>query len=581
MKTTNTFKAEVRPMSNVLFQNDVRYRIPRYQRPYAWTEDDVTDFWNDIHEEHNLFIGSMIFNYEHQVSENYIDVIDGQQRLLTITIMQAVLRDLARGFDEKVAERLHRWGIGLEDQDGIYDHRIRCGDTTRTFFEKHIQSEFDGRPIQAKTSSPEERRIRRNYAYFRKRVLENLERFDSATGKLDEIRSIRNKIRSLLVIHVEIGSEEEAYEIFETTNARGVDLTVADLVKNLIFKKIKMKDGYDQAKEKWEDIQDNVRESGIELKRFIRYYWMSKFGICPEKKLFREIKTNTFDWQGLLDGLHSDSYVFLNLVRCNETYWKKMGVKDDVIKALSGIQRMGFGICYVFLLRLFSNIGGMNVDPIRIVRSIERFTFLYSAVCRGVINRCERIYSEFACELQGLVEGGEAGPEEFGSVLGRLEKELVGIAPKFEVFNESFSEIAYKRGASRGLTYFILDRVNSHVSPTDEMKVAQEFVSTEHVLPQSPEKAWKLSTKDVARYVHLLGNLTLVDRRINSEAGNGSLGDKLEVLKESALPITEKLVSEISSQKCPYWDEGKIRERQGKLAKMAYDEVWRLPVAND
>ncbi len=85
------FDAEDRAIREVLF-GDEEFRIPRYQRHYAWTEDQISEFWNDVTGSNkNLFIGSFIFNYETVNDNGYVEVVDGQQRLLSFTIFSAVL----------------------------------------------------------------------------------------------------------------------------------------------------------------------------------------------------------------------------------------------------------------------------------------------------------------------------------------------------------------------------------------------------------------------------------------------------------------------------------------------------------
>jgi uncharacterized protein with ParB-like and HNH nuclease domain len=576
MRKTLTFKAEDRPMKDVLFSNDARFRIPRYQRPYAWSEDDVEEFWNDLLQDDALFIGSMIFNYEHVESEGYIDVIDGQQRLLSITILEAVLRDIARNYDPKLSELINEFEIALKDREGAMDFRIRCGDTTRPFFENYIQNS-DTNVVDAKTRSAEELRIKRNYIFFHDRVSNEVGRFNTHEDKIGVIKGIRKKLETMIVIHVRIDSEEEAYEIFETTNARGVDLSVADLVKNLILKKLRSEGSRDDAKVKWEEMRENVQDSGTELKRFIRYYWVSKHKACPEKRLFREIKNQTTDWQGLLDDLHRDAEVFNDLYECNETDCLAKGIHPEIYRSLVAIRNMNFTISYLFLVRLFSNYSALGMNPRRIVKAVENFTFLYSAVCRLPINKCEKVYSRYAVELHKAVQSQESKRRvAVERVFGNLENELNSLLPTFEVFKESFMAIAYKKNSeqARKLIRYVLDSVNTHMTTTKEVRVDPYNVNIEHILPQTPDKRWGLSKQEIASYVNLLGNLTLVDKRINSQAGNVGLKMKLDVLEKSQLPITAEVVDQIrtSSQ---IWGESQILQRQEKLAKLAYYNVWR------
>ena len=90
------FEAKDTKLKEVLFSStSSRIRIPRYQRPYAWTEEQVSEYWSDIiSEDQAYFLGSFIFNKENE-DDGFIDVIDGQQRILTSTIFIAVLRNIS------------------------------------------------------------------------------------------------------------------------------------------------------------------------------------------------------------------------------------------------------------------------------------------------------------------------------------------------------------------------------------------------------------------------------------------------------------------------------------------------------
>lgn len=577
MNRTLTFKAEDRLMKDVLFANDVRFRVPRYQRPYAWGEDDVEEFWNDLLQEDTLFIGSMIFNYEHQQSDNYVDVIDGQQRLLSITILEAVLRDIAVLYDPELSKLIQEFEIALKDRHGNQDYRILCGDTTQPFFGGYIQR-GDADIRNARTATAEERRIKGNYSFFFERVNRELERLSSNEQKLECLKAIRKKLETLIVIHVRIDSEEEAYEIFETTNARGVDLSVADLLKNLIFKKIRVADGADSAKDKWEEMRTQIQATNTELTRFIRYYWISKHKPCPAKRLFREIKRATTDWQLLLDDLHRDADVFNDLYVCNEADWMARSIHPEAYRSLLSIKRMNFTISYIFLVRLFSNLPRLGMNPRSIVRTIERFTFLYSAVSRQPINKCEKVYGEHARQLHEAVTVEDKTERRLAveKVFASLKQALIDLVPAREVFKDAFMGIAYKNNQSaRQFVGYILDAINASMTPTNELVIDPHNVNTEHVLPQNPAEGWGLSKRNVAPYVNLLGNLTLVDKRINSMAGNDSLAEKLNVLDKSELPITKALVAEIQAAD-PVWSQAEIEQRQAQLADTAYDQVWKI-----
>jgi len=348
------FEANDQKIEEVLFSSN-KFRIPRYQRPYAWTEDQISDFWNDLLEDgSSYFMGSFILNYESLESEGYIDVIDGQQRILTITIFSAVLRDIVKSYDSDLSNRIQRSDIMFEDRrTGKYFVRVTTGDSTKKFFEEYIQNNTSD-IYTSKPKTIEEKRIKKVYEFFYKKVKAVITNKDTNESKVDWIENTRVKLSDLTVIRIKINNEEDAYEIFETTNARGVDLSVSDLLKNVIFKNIPKKDSRDEAKEVWTNISNNIENSNTELKRFIRYYWLSKFSFVTEKTLFREMKTVVLNtqWQDLLYTLWTDSENWKMIYDGTDEDFK--GLKDGhkIYRSIFAIRLMKVTQCNVLLLSL-------------------------------------------------------------------------------------------------------------------------------------------------------------------------------------------------------------------------------------
>lgn len=232
------FHAEDKSIEDVLFTNS-KYRVPRYQRPYSWSADHIDDFWTDLQEGGaNTFLGSFVFNHESLKKDGYLEIIDGQQRLLTITLFMALLRNMAFELgDEKFAGRLQRKCIAFEDLTGAESYRIQPGDSLRDFFEGQIQ--HFSLPTWPAKPSREHGLIISNYGRLRELVTEQLESKKEKVEKLDELQRLWVRTAALRVIQIDINSEEDAYTIFETVNARGAELTAADLLKNLIFRNVK------------------------------------------------------------------------------------------------------------------------------------------------------------------------------------------------------------------------------------------------------------------------------------------------------------------------------------------------------
>lgn len=572
-----SFEAADKRIEQVLFSQR-KYRVPRYQRPYAWGIEQISEFWNDlITNSEPYFLGSVVFCTESERQDGFVEIIDGQQRLLTITIFIGVLRDIAKTIDASVAGRYQRQDIAIEDRHGKESFRIIPDDPLIEYFSKYIQKS-DNNILLSSPTTPEEGRVKKNYEYLHDKVNDDLSRYDSNEAKLSVLERFRRKVSDLVVIDVEIAREEDAYEIFETTNARGVDLSVSDLLKNLIFKKIQPGDDRDLAKEIWQDITNNIQATDTELKKFIRYFWLSKYAAVTEKQLYREVRNKTTDWEGLLNDLWKNSELFNLLLDGNEDSFQAYKNGKKIYNSVFALRLMEVSQCFVLLLSILRNIYKLETDPTRIFQLIEKFTFQYSAVCSLPGNRPEKIYTKYALQIEEACKGQPSKNHsgKIQAIFASLEKDLKEEYPKYQLFEESFSDVSYKNSEkNRKLIKYILSNIDSHYRTTNELIIDFSNVNVEHILPQNPDASWQLSKKQIKPYVNKLGNLTLVDKRINSRLQNKTIEKKLPELEQSTLPLTIELVKQLKKTSGK-WDEQAIIDRQKELAKLAYDKIWNF-----
>lgn len=578
MKQAVTFEARDTKIRDVLFA-DYAYKIPRYQRPYTWDDDQVSEFWNDlISDDGSSFLGSLIFNNEDFEKTRTIDIIDGQQRLLTITIFVAVLRDIAKGIDKSKGELFQRKDLAFEDRiTGKQTYRITPGDQTREYFEKNVQ-DFDNNILESNTSNDEQQKIKKNYLFFYEKVTDGLKRYTNKDDQLNYLNNLRNKIGNLSVINIQIVNEDEAYEIFETTNARGVDLSVADLLKNLIFKKLPPNEDKDFARDRWQEIIDLVEETNTEMRKFIRQYWISRHASVTEKKLFREIKRETTSYNELLDDLWLSADIYNRILEGNERDWTGFKNGRKIYGSTSALRLMNVSQCNVLFLAILRNYEKLGTDPAKIFELIEKFSFKYHIVCKLPSNKVEKVYARYAKSIEDTVKGVDNKhiPGRIQSAFSALEKELKDISPNKDFFISEFKDISYKNTEqSRKVIKYIFSKIDNSYRTTKEELIDFENVNIEHLLPQNPGKEWGLRKSEIKDYVNKLGNLTIIDKVINSIAGNKKIQEKIEILITSNLPINKKLVEEIKENNYQ-WDEGFINKRQVELGEIAWETVWHF-----
>ena len=384
-----------------------KYMIPRYQRPYSWTVSEVEDLWNDITRDDSIFLGSFVFNYENYDKTKFVEVIDGQQRLITLTIFFAVLRDIYKKLkEEKKSAKTQELIAFIDDVDLTQDFRLKCGDSLAHFFEQYIQK---GEDFPKKIKRPEHKQIRENYEFLMNKIEEEIIDMDTSE-KIKYIDELKRKIFDFKIILIQTKSNEDAYSIFETVNARGADLTSADLLKNYIFGQLSKQDGEeDYAKEKWSEIVNNMEsvKGKLTVSKLIRYFWLSKYGFTTEKKLYREIKKEIKDYNKLLEEIHMASSYYAKMVGDTvQDDWEELESNVNVqkiIDAFKALRIMGITQPFPIIFALLMNHDKIPLDFSNFLKVLENHHFAFSAICKLSGNVVEKIYYKRALEIQKAI----------------------------------------------------------------------------------------------------------------------------------------------------------------------------------
>jgi uncharacterized protein with ParB-like and HNH nuclease domain len=577
--------SDTKSLGDIIFRNaKYRVKIPKYQRPYAWELQQIEEFWDDIVQTNpTFFLGPVIVNIEYIKSKDpYIEVVDGQQRLITATILSAVIRDVYISFGKKdLASIIQGNFISYKDLDNIdRGFRLTTGLSTNEFFSHFIQTS----PSTIDESSPvtkEEKRIKNNYITLRKLLLEHISAETSNENKIKKISDVRDRLNKLTVIEIEIENDSEAYEIFERVNNYGIDLSLSDLLKNHILKN---STNPDEAHKTWYEIEKNIQSSESEMKKFIRYHWLSKYRFKTEKQIYNDIKANIRDYDVFLIELFESSELYLDILKGNRPDFMDLKVNGKNISSkiytlILASRYMGISQDNVFYLSLLRNIhqNKLIVNPANFFLFLENFLFKYFAVSTLPANKVEKLFSKYAIELEAFCNSSKEEKilkKETNRMFDHFKNDLKDLIPVKEYFNEKFDEIKYSNTekARRIITY-ILSKYENYLNDIIEKNIDYDNVNIEHVLPQKPE-SWGLSRSEIKGYVHKIGNLTLISKKLNSQMGNIELEKKIPILKKSDLKINKVLINFIN-KKNNNWTEDLITERSNMLSSLAYDEIWK------
>lgn len=573
-----SFTAQNRLLEDLWGNSTKKYVVPRYQREYSWGTDEVDNLWNDLFSDEEFFLGSIVLNIGS--GTNRTEIIDGQQRMLTMTILYAAIRDIANDLGlESQAAIVNNTEIYRSGAFGGGHYIIYPADSLKDYFRRSVQKYPN--PNFNAPRTKEEKLVRSNYEFFKKKLKMRMDRLLSEEDIQSEFSTIAAKLRNTMYIRIEVTEGYDAYRIFETMNARGVDLTVADLIKNMIFRQIDvLDDGTDVARDKWDKIKENLEDTPFDIARFVRYHWISSKSTVTKRKLYREIKDKTSDngWEDLLNSLVNDSQLIRELTKGSVDNPNNINSINEINKTLKSISKLGSIQCYVLLLSLFRNREMLDIsmdETKEIIQKMENFIFTYHTVCRKPANTVEGYYSDLAVGINQLGRDDDSR-ERLRSRITALYVKWADLWPLKQEFIDKFCSIKYSNSSiGKKKIRYILSKIDNHNHPRQNYEVSiNENISIEHLLPQNPEN-WRLTVEEISEYNHIIGNLLLVGIPINSEASNLALEEKVRILRESRIQSTVELINKIEERDSLYWSRNDIEERGRELATLSYEEIWR------
>ncbi|MBF8266870.1 MAG: hypothetical protein HW388_378 [Dehalococcoidia bacterium] len=539
-----------------------RFRVPQYQRRYSWDYQQVDQLWTDILEasesgEEDYFLGALVLS---KTDDDAVETIDGQQRLATLTILLSVLRDhLVQHKREDVANKLHDY-ILRPDLRGTRTPVVTLGPADADDFHNYVQLPLTDPDREApgirrpagRRGRPQKNYVRNAYDLLSRRIEEKING-QSEEEAIENLISIASFVtRKVTLISTLVTSDDQAYIIFETLNDRGLDLSIADLLKNHLFSLAakRVSGELDSVTVLWQQLATTLE--GVSIPRFLRHYWLSHYRVVTQRKLYGTIKaylvSSKKNPRTFLDELISDAQIYVQLVSPKQGDPQALTLRD---LALMGITQ------HLPLLMAASRVVPKEFS--KVVGLVESLTMRYSIVGNLNPNRLERSYSEWAIQLRNnrSLEG-----------LQDKAKMLLAQAPDFVDGFQALTDspIAHVR--------YILRKLEEHKT-SKELTIAWGRVDVEHILPQTPSKEWIATTglppQDIGQLSARLGNLTLLSKPLNKAASNRSFGEKCEShYKKSEIHITRELMTDFNE-----WNEDTIEQRQQRFAKLA-NEIWQI-----
>lgn len=545
------------------------YEIPRFQRPYSWEKDNLEDFWKDVFlsNEKDYFIGSIV-TYK---SGDAKAVVDGQQRLTTLTILLAVLRNafneigssnLSNGI-QRLIER-----FDLENKERF----VLATETSYPYMQFAIQNK---QPDLARAISGDEDELLKNaHDYFTNQIQSEMDivkkngvQSDAAikARKHKRLEQLRDILLSLKLILVQLDNEDDAYLVFETLNTRGLDLTTSDLLKNLLARILRATNARgDNVKAKWDTLNDNIKAiqlDDVSLDEFIYHYWLAKNDFTRARDIFKVAKkiiTTKPLATKLLNELDSYSLVYRNIFRSNLRKWKneELKIKNSIEVIINKFRVRQPLPLMLTAISKYEQKTLFKSELERLLLAIELFTFVNTGLMNarstgGII----LMYSVHARELS---RSNATNRRE--KTITELVIKLRSKLPKREDFIKRFSELRYSDEfvGEKKLVQYAMVKLMDIIAPSVSLNSA--LMSIEHIAPQS---SMSISPEKISS----IGNLWYLSIAFNSNLGSMPLEKKLIAYRDAKLPCDKVL------QEATEWTSEIIDQRALNMAEVMWDVI--------
>ena len=561
---------------NEVFKDENIFRVPPYQRPYSWKSehaeillDDLLDAMNaseNSKETENLdhyFLGSILL-IKNQAGE--FEIVDGQQRLITLTILLSVIRGSLtdKNMQAAITKRIKREKDLMVSTSSKEAYRLVIRNCDQNFFKDYIQSEDFG---VNKPETDGQRKIKENADLFKNRL--------SDLGEDCNENLARFVLNNCRLIVIEAHNVHYAYRLFSILNDRGLSLSASDILKSEFFEKIEVSKRADYAR-KWEEIEGDISHEG--LSNLFSHIRMIKKKAKPKNSLLEDFKA--FIWGASDDESNAAKFfdkevypaylAYAEILACefdstrfdnNVEKFKKE--KEAINEHLRWLSRLEFNDWVPPSIKFMLEHRDDTEKILMFFKNMERLSYGLMLIKTTINKRIEF----FSAITESIEDGEDIFCEDSPLELLDHEKSEVLAVLKGDIYN-----LPAKTRST------LLLRLDSLLSE-GEASYKHDVTTIEHVLPQNPKQKsqwlkWFPRKIQREKLVHCLGNLVLLTKKRNSQASNLEFSEKKEkYFKSNKGVVSFALTTEVINHE--EWTPDVIIKRQEKLVK-ALAEHWRL-----
>jgi|GEM_PF-5175555 len=598
--TENRLKAhDDMSMEDIFRTNKYSMNIPLNQRKFDWNMSEIEDYWEDFQkilngdkDSHYLGVLSFIItddpNHPNRFDGSIYEVTDGQQRIITTSLLVSALRDVYLSLNnDKEAEKIQEEYFICDEINALYD-KITVSRLDQYTFETLVNihritnSNFEllggreitlkkngGRKVKKDSSQYINKKMVDTYNFFYNEIVDKYNKISDVEEKGVFLKNIQITLKRLQIIVITSRDAEFLYMFFDTINNRGLQLSKMDIIRNKLLSIITniSESSVTNISRLWDELVIILDE--LDVSRFLKYYYM-----CSQEKI---LSSNELPnrYEKLFLDLNDYSKVEKELERMIDYakiyagFYKTFDSNinsEQYIKSISNINDIGQQACYSFLMDYFYYVEDTKRRNV-MTQALEKFMF------RRVISKSSS--KKLDGIFRRMIQTGKR------NITGKLYNDKVllevikGENPSEDTFSYNFINKEWDRSS---LTNYVLRQIEYKLINDDseyrKIIKSRKEVHIEHIAPESPTTEWleylKLDKNKYKEYVNQLGNLILLKSNLNMKAKRKSFSEKKEMYyNESDLKQVEGICN------LDKWTKLKIDKRTKNLYEN-YKDLWRI-----
>ena len=565
-----------------VIDDDVRYSIPDYQRSYIWSDEQANELWTDLmdvyvtnpDDRHGEYVLGAIVTL--QKKSDTIEIVDGQQRLVTLTLMFCALRDTLKEFSIEQDEGFRRI-IGMFDRSKLKNY-IHLHNSTD---DRILQDIVLGNPLKTKQSSDSEKAMKKNYKMFLHLSRELWKKFDltngDASSALWRIQAIIEDLKAkIYFVYIKIEDEELAYQIFQSLNSKGEELNQADLIKSYL---VKQSNRTKYINDRWYNIFKSVKKPDNLI-----YASVLSRSAAPKdirkRDLYREAKkicTDQVQIDTYLNNLENDLEIIEHLDNPESLRHNTKRDRNKLVHLFYGLNKINAQYFRRPIITACREWGLDDQKTLMLTDCLLKFFFMY----RTIGDRGIDILRHIARTITKKIINDKDLDEIFWVILKDDISERVKDRLIIGDFKKQFPSRLFKLTAP--IAHYILASIEFKLQIEGaEMQNHLYNLEVEHIFPQTPEQEHWPNSDELKDSLWRLGNLTLVPRGWNPSFKNYSFKikkhGKIDGQPGKKSYLTSGIILNKKYLKYDKWTKVEIVAREKLLTdKLVYKlKIWDL-----